>query len=128
MSGAEIAPAAIGLLVVLAAVAYTLLPLLSRNVRAPSLEPADDRARQRFLLYRQVLEAEFDLQTGKLTPQDYQALSGDLLRQAAAFMTPLEGAATTTPDDLELEVEREIAAARQALLRIRSDSAVAAAR
>ena len=84
-----------------------------------SLWPAPRRARvgvlaqpeaERVRLYRQVLELEFDQQTGKLSTADYAVLSRGLLTRAGSLLR----ANDEIPADIDEEVEHEIAAARRA--------------
>jgi hypothetical protein len=101
-------PTVIGIVIVAAAAAYTLLPL-ARGTRAAS--PAPEAAvADRALIYRQVLEMEFDYQVGKLSAEDFHALSTQLLGQAGELMRDERGGV----GELDDEIEREIAAARAA--------------
>jgi cytochrome c-type biogenesis protein CcmI len=117
-------PVILGVLLVALAAAAALLPLLrgapSQPVTAPVTDPADA---ERFELYRQVLELEFDQQTGKLSSEDFESLTRELLGRAGQLLhaRQAEGAASasTPAPDVEAEVEREIAAARKAFARAR---------
>ena len=84
---------------------------------------------ERFEIYRQVLELEFDQQTGKLSSEDFEALTRELLGRAGEILHARQAAAegevqavAATPDadlDIDAEIEREIAAARKAFARAR---------
>jgi hypothetical protein len=92
-------------------ISTAVLPL----VRAPRatgtpVESADG-ATERQRLYRQVLELEFDRDTGKVSAEDFEAISGELLARAATHLR----ASKTAEQAIEEQVEREIAAARRAL-------------
>ena len=120
----EALPLLIGIVLVGSAAAFALLPLLGGPAGAEPTPLSVDGARaERQALYRQVVELEFDHQTGKLATLDYRALEADLLNRAAALLREhgAEG------DDVEQEVEREIAAARSAFAAARSARAVVAA-
>ena len=115
MSVAEYLPTVAGVLVVLLAAVIVLMPLARRG-SAELLEPAAvDRTGQRFRLYRQVLDLELDRDTGKLSAEDFQVLSTDLLRQAALLIDERR----VEEVDLDAAVEREIAAARAAFQSLR---------
>src|SRR4051794_20907558 len=113
----EALPAAAGILLVLALVAFVLWPLVtaSGELAAPG---QTDFAAERLRLYRQVIELEFDVQTGKLAQEDYTQLSAQLLGQASALLSE-SGA---SEDEVEQEIEREIAAARRAISAHRATS------
>jgi hypothetical protein len=115
MSG-DVLPAALGILLVALAAAFVLLPLI-RGVSMPEASSVDlsAAATDRFGLYRQVLELEFDYQLGKLSAADYSQLSGELLSQAGQALREERG----TLGALDEEIEREIAAARAAFAAVR---------
>lgn len=103
-------PVGAAILAVLAAFAYVLLPLVqpSRQRRG---RLADNLARQRAALYRQILELEFDFRTGKLAEADFREQSAGLLAEAAHLLERAED-----PDrNLDRLLEEEIAAARARL-------------
>jgi cytochrome c-type biogenesis protein CcmI len=124
-------PVILGVLLVALAAAAALLPLLRGAPALPAAAPPTDEAdAERFQLYRQVLELEFDQQTGKLSGEDFEALSRELLgragellhaRQAEVAQAEGEPVATTPSGDIEAEIEREIAAARKAFARARRE-------
>jgi cytochrome c-type biogenesis protein CcmI len=124
-------PVILGVLLVALAAAAALLPLLRGAPALPATAPASDEAdAERFELYRQVLELEFDQQTGKLSGEDFEALTRELLGRAGqllharqAELAEVEGepAATTPSSDIDAEIEREIAAARKAFARARRE-------
>ena len=109
MNGADILPTILGIALVAAAAAFALLPF----ARAATPEPvasADPGPTDRFGLYRQVMELEFDVQLGKLAADDYEQLSRALLAEAGQALKEERG----TTAELDEEIEREIAAARAA--------------
>jgi hypothetical protein len=98
----------LGIILVAAAAGFALLPFV-RGARAEGLtsEPAPP---DRFVLYRQVLELEFDHQLGKLSAEDLAQQSNELLAEAGLALREERG----TMVELDAEIEREIAAARAA--------------
>lgn len=111
MNGADILPTILGVALVAAAAVFALLPF----ARAAREEPAaalEAGTTDRFALYRQLLELEFDVQVGKLAAADYAQLSSDLLAEAGQALQEERG----TLGQLDDEIEREIAAARAAFV------------
>ena len=106
MSG-DVLPTVLGIALVAAAAAFALLPFVRGG---PSEDSAELESADRFRLYRQVLEMEFDLQLGKLSAEDYARLSSELLAQAGQELRAEHGGL----GELDAEIEREIAAARAA--------------
>ena len=104
----DVLPTLLGIALVAAAAAFALVPFLRPTRLAPSVpaSAASERAR----IYQQVLELEFDHQLGKLSIEDYEQLSAELLAQAGASLRTERGVLT----ELDDELEREIAAARAA--------------
>jgi cytochrome c-type biogenesis protein CcmI len=121
MSGAV--PVILGVLLVALAAAAALLPLLRGAPTQSATATADPAEAERFELYRQVLELEFDQQTGKLSSEDFEALSRELLSRAGQLLharqPEAEPLAASPAGDIDAEVEREIAAARKAFARAR---------
>ena len=105
----EALPLLFGIVLVATAAAYALLPLVGGTPAAETTVSSDLSA-ERSLLYRQVLDLEFDRRTGKLTDEDFRQLEAELLARAAGLLR----ADAVPGDDIEAEVEREIAAARAA--------------
>ena len=115
-------PTLVGVVLVACAAGLALLPLLERTPPAPESAPGAEPGAEaeRFRLYRQVLELEFDAQTGKLAADDLEALRGELLGRAGQLLRTERAQTTTGPeDDVESAVEREIAAARRAFAEAR---------
>jgi hypothetical protein len=126
VTGFSAFPTILGVLLVALAAAAALLPLLRGAPPQPAAAPATDPAEvERFELYRQVLELEFDQQTGKLSTEDFEALTRDLLGRAGQILhaRQAEGEATAAApgSDIDAEIEREIAAARTAFARVRQE-------
>jgi hypothetical protein len=115
----DILPTVLGIALVAAAAAFALVPF-GRASRGGASFVADDSApaTDRFHLYRQILELEFDHQMGKLSREDYEHLSADLLASAGAALREERG----TLGELDEEIEREIAAARAAFAAAKSAS------
>jgi cytochrome c-type biogenesis protein CcmI len=107
-------PTILGILLVAAAAAFVLLPL-ARGSRAEVIV-SEAGPTDRFSLYRQVLELEFDRELGKLSSEDFETLSGELLAEAGQALRDERGA----NGELDEEIEREIAAARAAFAAARA--------
>lgn len=107
MSG-DILPTLVGIVLVGLAAVFALLPF----ARGSSVEPTvpDEQLVNRFHLYQQVVELEFDYQVGKLSEADYKELSAELLAQAGEALREERGNVA----EVDAEIEREIAAARAA--------------
>jgi hypothetical protein len=105
----DLLPILVGIALVAAAAAFALLPFV-RGTRAAPATP-ETEAPDRFALYGQVLELEFDYQLGKLSAEDYRQLSAELLGEAGLALRQERGSL----GEVEEEIEREIAAARTAL-------------
>jgi hypothetical protein len=107
-------PTVLGIVLVAVAAAFALLPLV--RGAATSASASEPIQRERFELYRQVLELEFDFQVGKLSAEDYRQLSSHLLAEAGLSLRE-ERSGLAELDD---EIEGEIAAARAAFAAARS--------
>ncbi|MFN0072316.1 MAG: hypothetical protein ACKVVP_12605 [Chloroflexota bacterium] len=103
---------AVGIVIVLIAIAFVLLPLFRRTSidQTESTDPAVTRAS----LYQQILDAELDTQLGKLDGTDYAELRARLMSEAAQLITTSRSDGAVD-EDTAARVEREIAAARAAL-------------
>jgi hypothetical protein len=112
---ADVVPTIVGIVFVIAAAAFALLPFATRGDPEPVFStPSSDR----FQIYRQVLELEFDHDLGKLSDDDFHTLSAELLGQAGASLRQERG----TASELDAEIELEIAAARAAFAAARGSS------
>ncbi len=107
MSG-DALPTLLGIVLVVAAAGFALVPF-ARGGRAESVTP-ESGAPDRFALYRQVLELEFDYQLGKLSADDLRQQSSELMAEAGQALRDERGSI----GELDAEIEREIAAARAA--------------
>lgn len=110
----DILPAVIGILLVASAAIFALLPFL-REGHAADAVASESASADRFGLYRQVLELEFDHQLGKLSSADFEQLSSQLLAQAGETLRLERGSL----NEIDAEIEREIAAARAAFVAAR---------
>ena len=104
----DVLPTILGIILVAAAAAFALVPF-ARGVRDEALT-SEAELPDRFVLYRQVLELEFDHQLGKLSAEDLAVQSRDLLAEAGQALRDERGSL----GELDDEIEREIAAARAA--------------
>jgi hypothetical protein len=110
----DVVPSVIGIVLVAAAAAFVLVPF-ARGARAESSSPSEEPSVDRFGIYRQVLELEFDHQLGKLSTADFEALSGELLARAGEALQQERGRLSA----IDEQIEREIAAARAAFVAAR---------
>ncbi len=99
----------VGIVLVAAAAAFVLVPF-ARGAQLEAQAPFESASADRFRLYRQVLEMEFDRDMGKLSDADFEHLSSELLAQAGQALRDERGSLVQIDD----EIEREIAAARAA--------------
>ena len=104
----DVLPTILGIILVAAAAAFALVPF-ARGARADALA-SEPTAPDRFVLYRQVLELEFDYQLGKLSAEDFKQQSSELMAEAGQALAEERGSI----GELDAEIEREIAAARAA--------------
>ena len=106
----DVLPAIVGIALVAAAAAFVLLPF-ARGAHIESAAVASPNlTADRYALYRQVLELEFDRDMGKLSPADFEQLSAQLLTRAGEALRDERGAL----GEVDEEIEREITAARAA--------------
>ena len=110
MSGADILPTILGIALVAAAAAFALVPFARAATPDPLIDQSEPGPSDRFGMYRQVMELEFDVQVGKLAVEDYEQLSRALLAEAGQALKQERGSTA----ELDEEIEREIAAARAA--------------
>lgn len=99
----------LGGLVVVAVLAFVVLPLVRRTGGETATVASPAPAEERAAIYRELLELELDQRVGKVTEADYKELSEALLARAAALIS-VEDAESTTVD---AAIEHEIAAMRQ---------------
>lgn len=113
-----------GIVAVAGSALFTFLPLArSRRASAEILTAGpNNTAPRRFAIYRQLLDLELDHRTGKLSAEDQAVFTAELLAHASALLQE----ESQDLGDLDAAVEREIAAARQALEVRRASEAVAA--
>lgn len=111
----DVLPAIVGIALVAAAAAFALLPFV-RGAQLESAVASEPLAADRFGLYQQVLELEFDRDLGKLSTADYEQLSAQLLAQAGLSLREEKGALGAVDE----QIEREIAAARAAFAAARA--------
>ncbi|MDQ6670825.1 MAG: hypothetical protein M3069_08750 [Chloroflexota bacterium] len=110
----EVLLTSLGIILVATAAAFALLPFAwTTRAETPSLAA---RLPDRFGLYRQVLELEFDHELGKLSAEDLEQQSGELLAQAGQALSEERGSIS----EVDAEIEREIAAARAAFAAARN--------
>ena len=106
----------LGALVVVAVLAFVVLPLLRGRPADAEAPGALDPVQERAAIYRELLELVLAQKVGKIAEADYREINGMLLARAAALISQ-EDAESTAAD---AQVEREIADARQALRRAQS--------
>lgn len=118
----DVLPVILGIVVVAAAAAFALVPFFRGAPHDAAPAAADGALADRFRLYRQVLELEFDHQVGKLSAADFEQLSTELLAQAGQVLRNERGTLVA----IDEEIEREIAAARTAFAAARRATAARA--
>jgi hypothetical protein len=106
----DILPAIVGIVFVAAAAAFALLPFVRGTSTLEASSTSAESTADRYGLYRQVLELEFDYQVGKLSSADFEQLSRELLAQAGSSLRQERGSF----EAIDEEIEREVAAARAA--------------
>jgi cytochrome c-type biogenesis protein CcmI len=106
-----------GIVLVAAAAAFVLLPF-AHGAHVEPLVAADNPETDRFALYTQVLELEFDHQLGKISTADFEQVRAELLAQAGAALREERGSVGA----VDAQIEREIAAARAAFAAARATS------
>jgi hypothetical protein len=95
---------AAGGLVVVAVLAFVLLPLVRHRRSVPDLaEPTVSDVDRRATIYRELLEVELDHKVGKLAEEDFRAQTDLLLARAAALISE-EDAQVSADDELEMEI------------------------
>ncbi len=110
----------ISYVVIIGACAYVAMPMFSKNVQTHSAgSEVDNRVGE--LLNQQVMatstidDLEFDLQTGKLSQEDYESLVADqrkIQKDTDARLKDISGISSV---ELTEKLEREIAAEKQKL-------------
>jgi hypothetical protein len=124
MNSADLLPSIVGIALVAAAAALVLLPF-ARGARADASPAiAEPGTPDRFAIYQQVLDMDFDRQLGKLSAEDYDKLSTELLGEAGQALREERG----TLGEIDQEIEQEIAAARAAFAAARQGSSAKPAR
>jgi hypothetical protein len=113
----DLLPPILGIVLVATAAAFVLLPFM-RGAQVESVVPSESPTVERFKLYQQILELEFDRDLGKLSSADFDQLSAQLLAQAGEALQDERG----TLGAVDEEIEREIAAARAAFAAARKMS------
>ena len=108
----------ISLLLILIVTAAVLWPYLRPQRLAPAAVELDPRlaelSLQRDMLYQAIRDAQFDLETGKLTAEDYAGQSARLKQQAAEVLRAIDGlAAQLVAPAIDQQIEAAVAAARQ---------------
>jgi hypothetical protein len=110
-----------GVLVVVAVLAFVALPLVRRtdaDQASPTSVPAS--AEERAAIYAELVEPELDHRVGKVSESDFNEQREGLLARAAALIAAEDAELATTDE----QIEREIAATREALRASRSPSNV----
>ena len=109
----------ISLLLVLLAGAAVLWPFLRPQpvgaIPTAGVDPQlTELYSQRDMLYQAVRDARFDLQTGKLSQEDYDQQSTHLKQNAAAVLRQIDQLeAQLASPELDAKIEAEVAAARE---------------
>lgn len=110
------------ILMVVAALIVAVWPLLrplpaAISSEGPSGEKLSSLLETKESLYEAIKELEFDRQAGKLSEEDFKALSGLYRERALAVLRQIDEAEKLDvgdePSSLELELEREISSLRR---------------
>jgi hypothetical protein len=86
----------LALLILAVLAAFVVAPLRRRDrglAGSENPELADLEARKE-ALYRQIRDAELDREQGKLSPEDWKRLDGELRREAIAVLKRIDAAGT----------------------------------
>ena len=103
----------VGLVLIIIAAVVVIVPFFRTNTPpAPDVE-VDPKLlalyNRRDQLYQAIREAKFDLDTGKLSPEDYERQVAHLKRQAAKVLKAIDQRqAVLATADLDVEVERMV--------------------
>lgn len=108
----------LGACVVVAVLAFVVLPLVRRQRPGSPVLEAVNSAHERAAIYRELLELELDQKVGKIAEADFRELNDTLLARAAALIAREDSLSAAA----DAEIEREIAEARAALREERPDS------
>lgn len=105
----------IALLIAVGLAVFVAAPLLSAGAVANGNLPVDvtllgDLKRRRLVVYDNLKDLEFEFRSGKIAPEDYQALKENYLGEAAALLLAAQEAEELKQDDAM--IEREVAARR----------------
>jgi len=107
----------IAFLLLLAATAVILLPFFRSPAVGPDIEVDPTLLalyNRRDQLYQAIREAKFDLDTGKLTPEDYERQVAQLKRQAASVLRAIDRRQEAlSTSELDALVEEMVRAERQ---------------
>ncbi len=99
---------------VLGLAVFVAAPLLSAQTSSGTLPvdvtPLGDLKRRRLVVYENLKDLEFEFQSGKIAPQDYDSLKTNYLGEAAALMATAREAEVVKEN--EAVIEREVAARR----------------
>lgn len=108
-------PAVIALFVGFVAILYVVWPLLRSDADQPiqTLDDSLELIQQKDVALRAIKELEFDLQTGKLSQEDFTRLNYELRQRAIALIRRIDA---STPELAELDHSLE-----QSIVRERSD-------
>ncbi len=108
----------IAFLLLLAATAVVVIPFFRTSTHHHPDVSVDPKLlalyNRRDQLYQAIREAKFDLDTGKLSPEDYERQLAHLKRQAASVLRAIDRRqATLATAELDAEVESMVTAARR---------------
>lgn len=72
-------------------------------------------AERKYGIYRSILDLEEDFEVGKVSPEDRETLMAQYEAEAITFIRETKQAESTSEDEVNAELEREIAAARSSM-------------
>jgi hypothetical protein len=113
--------ASTALLLTLLIALYVLYPVIRASAlgrryfrEAAESDRLADLLAQRDAIYQAIRDLDFDRETGKLTPEDHRAMRTQLVAQGVAVLQELDRLMEHVgAEDLEAEIEREVARFRQ---------------
>jgi len=105
----------IAILLAIGMAVFVVTPLLVPEIPGEGALPIDvtpltDLKRRRLVVYENLQDLEFEYKSGKISPEDYQALRENHLAEAAQLMLASQEQEEVTENDVL--IERQVAARR----------------
>jgi predicted RNA-binding Zn-ribbon protein involved in translation (DUF1610 family) len=111
----------VALLLTLLTALYVLHPVIRASAlgqryfrEAAASDRLADLLARRDAIYQAIRDLDFDHETGKLTAEDHRVMRAQLMAEGVAVLQELDRVMElASPEDLEAEIEREVARLRQ---------------